>query len=48
MKKLFSSMSKLQIHYHFKQNFQNVDKDERGNWLNHGTKNHKDNQLRSL
>ena len=47
MKKLFSIMSNLQTHYHFKQNFQNVDQHTRGNWLIQGTKRRKDNQLQS-
>ena len=40
-------MSNLQT-YHFKQDFQKVDQHTRGNWLIHGTKRNKDNQLQSL
>ena len=48
MKKLFSVMSNLQIHYHFKLDFQKVDKHAGGKWLLHGTRHGKDNQLKSL
>ena len=48
MSKLFSIMSNLQTHYHFKLDFQNVDQHTGGKWLIHGTKHHKDNQLESL
>ena len=47
-KKMFSLMSNLQTYYHFKLNFQKVDKHTGGKWLIHGTKHHKDNQLQSL
>ena len=36
-------MSDLQIHYHFKLEFQKVDQQTEGNWLTHGTKHLKDN-----
>ena len=45
---LFFFMSKLQIHYHFKLNFQKVDQHTRGKWLIHDTKGCKDNQLHSM
>ena len=48
MKKLFSIMSNLQTHYHFKLDFQIVEQHTGGKWLIHGTKHHKDNQLQSL
>ena len=48
MKGLFSIMSNLQTHYHFKLDFQNVDQHTEGTWLIHGTKLRKDNQLQSL
>ena len=48
MQKLFSIMSNLQTHYHFKLDFQKVDLYTGGTWLNHGTKHCKDNQLQSL
>ena len=48
MKKLFSIMSNLQTHYHFKLDFQKVEQHTGGKWLIHGTKRHKDNQLQSL
>ena len=48
MKKLFSIMWCLQIHYHFKLDFQKVDQHTGGTWLIHGTKHHKDNQFQSL
>ena len=41
-------MSKLQIYYHFKLDFQKVDQQTGGKWLIHGTKCHKGNQLQSL
>ena len=41
-------MSNLQIHYHFKLDFQKVDQHIGGKWLIHGTKQHKDNPLQSL
>ena len=40
-------MSNLQTYYHFKLDFQKVDQDVGGNWLIHGTKRRKDNQLQS-
>ena len=48
MKKLFSIMSNLQTHYHFKLDFQKVDQHTDEKWFIHGTKHHKDNQLQSL
>ena len=47
-KKLFSFVSNLQIHYHFKLDFQKMDQHTGRKWLIHGTKRHKDNQLQSL
>ena len=47
-KKLFSIMSNLQTYHHFKLDFWKVDQHTGGNWLNHSTKQHKDNQLQSL
>ena len=47
-KKLFSIMSNLQTHYHFKLDFQKVDLHTRGKLLIQGTKHHKDNRLQSL
>ena len=41
-------MSNLQTYYDFKLDFQKVDPHIGGKWLIHGTKHHKDNQLRSL
>ena len=38
MKRLFSIMSNLQTHYHFKLDFQKVDQHTGGKWLLHGTK----------
>ena len=35
-------MSNLQIHYHFKLDFQKVDQHTGDQWLNHDTKRHKD------
>ena len=35
MKKLFSIMSNLQNHYHFKQDFQKLDPHTGGKWLIH-------------
>ena len=40
--KLFSLMSNLQTHYHFKLDFQNVDQHTGDKWLIHGTKRRKD------
>ena len=48
MKKLFSSMTNLQTHYHFKLDFQKVDQHREGKLLIHRTKHHKGNQLCSL
>ena len=48
MQKLFSIMSNLQTHYHFKLYFQKVDQRAGVKWLIHGTKHHKDNKLQSL
>ena len=48
MKKLFSIMSNLQNHYHFKLDFQKVDQHKGGKWLIHGTKYRKGNQLQNL
>ena len=45
MKTLFSTMPNLQIHSHFKLDFQKVDHLTGGKWLTHGTKHSKDNQL---
>ena len=45
MKTLFSNMSNLQIHYHFKIYFQKVDQHAGGKWLIHGTKHRKNKQL---
>ena len=41
-------MSNLQTHYHFKLDFQKVDRNTGGKWLIHGTKQRKDNQWQSL
>ena len=48
MKKLFSIMSNLQTHHYFKLDFLKVDQQTKGEWLTHGTKHHKDNQLQCL
>ena len=48
IKKLFSFMSNLQSHYHFKLDFLKVYRHTGGKWLIHGTKRRKDNQLQSL
>ena len=48
MKTLFSIMSNLQTHYHFKLDFQKVDHHTGGEWLIHSTKHRKGNQLHSL
>ena len=45
---LFSIMSNLQTHYHFKLELIKMDRHTGGKWLIHGTKHHKDNQLQSL
>ena len=41
-------MSNLQIHYHFKLDFQKVDQHSGVQWLTLGTKRHRDNELQSL
>ena len=46
MKRLFSIMSNLQTHYHFKVDFKKMDQHTGDKWLIHGTKHH--NQLQSL
>ena len=50
MKKLFSIMSNLQTHYHFKLHSPKVDQHTctGGKWLIHGIKHRKDNQLQNL
>ena len=48
MKTLFSIMSKLQVHYPFKLDFQKVDQHTGGKWLIHSTKHRKYNQLQNL
>ena len=48
MKKLFSIMSNLQTHSHFKLDFQKVDQHTGGKWLNHGNIHRKENQLQIL
>ena len=48
MKKLLSIMLNLQIHYHFKLNFQKVDIHTRHKCIIHDTKYLKYNQLQSL
>ena len=48
MKMLFSIIWSLQAHYHLKLDFHKVDQYTGGKWLIHGTKHHKDNQLRIL
>ena len=48
MKKVLTIMSHLYTHYHFKLDFQKMDKHTGGKCLIHGTKDHKDNQLESL
>ena len=48
MKKLFSIMPNLEIHYHFKLDFQKLDQHTGGKWLIHGTNHCKVNQLQSL
>ena len=42
-KKLFSIMSNLRNHYHFKLDFQEVDQHTGGKWEIHGTKHRKEN-----
>ena len=44
MKGLFSIMSNLEAHYHFKRDLQKMHRHIGGKWLIHGTKRHKDNQ----
>ena len=46
--KVFSIMSNLQTHYHFKTDFQNMKQQTGGKWLIHGTKHRKENQLQNL
>ena len=41
-------MSNLQTYYHFILDFHKVDQNKGGNWLIHGTKRRKDNQLQNL
>ena len=41
-------MSNLQTHYHFTLDFQKADRHTGGEWLIHGTKHRKNNQLQSL
>ena len=48
MKRLFSILSNLQTHYHFKLYFQNVDHHAGGKWLIYSTKQSQGNQLQSL
>ena len=48
MKKLFSIMSSLQTHSHFKLDLSNVDQHTQGKWLIHGTIHCRDNQLQNL
>ena len=48
MKKLFSIMSHLQTHYHFKLDSQKVDQHAADKWLIHGTKHGKNNHFQSL
>ena len=48
MKRLFSIMSNLQTHYHFKLEYQKIDQHAGGKWLIHGTKHRNDNRLQSL
>ena len=46
--KLFSIMSELQTHYHFKIDFQNEDQHTGGKWLIQSTKRDNGDQLQSL
>ena len=48
MKKLFSIMSNLQTHYHFKLHFQKVNQYTGGKWLIHSTKHGKDSDDKLL
>ena len=41
-------MSSLETHYHFKTDFQEVNKHTGGKWLIYGTKRRKDNELQIL
>ena len=45
---MFSIMSHLQSHYHYKLYFQKLDQHTESKWLIHGTKHCEDNQLQSL
>ena len=47
MKNLFSIMSNLQTHYHFKLDLIKVDQYTGGKWLIYGTKHRKDSQLQT-
>ena len=46
--RLFSYMSNLQTYYHFKLDFQKVDKHTGGKWLIYSTKRRKNNQIQSV
>ena len=48
MRNLSSIMSNVHTHYHLKLDFQTVDQHTGGEWLIHGTKHHKENQLQNL
>ena len=48
MKKMFSTVSNLQTHYHFQIYFLKVDQHTGDKWLIHGIKRHKGNQLQRL
>ena len=48
MKKLFSIMTNLHAHYHFKLNVQKVDRHTGGKWLIQDSKHRINNQLQSL
>ena len=48
MQKLFSVMSHLQTHCHFKLDFQKMDQQTGGKWLIHGIKHLKGNPLQSI
>ena len=45
---VFSAVSNLQTHYHFKPDFEKVDQNTGDNCLIHGSIHGKDNQLQSL
>ena len=46
MNMLYSIISNLQTHYHFKLDFQKMEQHKRGKWLSQDTTKHrKDNQL---